>query len=405
MARMKRPNPRSRPRRTPVQGRPVLKRSPNLPSGNTARVCSRILLAAIVLYGGVRLFTARDTISIPLDSTNSQSWVLKDVGHFKSGAQYSAIVCDKPCYVISPSQSRLGVNAAEAPYVRVVFAPESSLRNPRILVSSPAEPGNFLPRKGLLRPSDLICDLRDSRPYDGIRPFASAIDRVGISFTGKLLLSRFEVSGFARLADYPLLLREAFADREPSTPHSINELFGVYLLGHSQTTWAFAFLSLAALLIFSFARTRHLRKLFIALGGTLLFLYLPWAIYLLSEVALSAERSSLRHDLYDEYSSRYGEDFASLSRELYERVPAGSRVHFVQRVIDAVPTEGNLSAFVHGTRFEPCEFGNADYYFGYRCPGIYDTARAQLTDPHSGKTATVVPVYRHDDSFVLKAAR
>jgi hypothetical protein len=405
MARMKRPNPSSRPRQTPVNGRPAHKRSRNLPSGNTIRVYSRILLAAVVLYGGVRLFTARDTISIPLDSTNSQSWVLKDVGHFESGAQYSAIVCDKPCYVISPSQSRLGVNATEVPYVRVIFAPDSSLRNPRILVSRPTEPGNFLPRKGLRRPTDVICDLRDSRPYDGTRPFISAVDRVGISFTGKLLLSRIEVSAFAGLTDYPLLLREAFADREPSTPHSINELFGVHVLGHGQTTWAFALLFLAALLILSFARTRYLHKFSIALAGTALFLYLPWAIYLLSQVALSAEHSSLRLDLNDEYSSRYGKDFASLSRALYERVPAGSRVHFVERVIEAVPTEGDLSAFIHSTRFEPGGFGNVDYYFGYRCPGIYDAAHAKLTDPHSGKTVTVVPVYRQDDSFVLKAAK
>ena len=220
-----------------------------------------------------------------------------------------------------------------------------------------------------------------------------------------MLLSRIEVSGSASLADYRLLLQDAFAATEPSTPHSVNELFGVYVLGHGQTGWAFVLLFPAALFILSFARARYLRMFSIALACLALFLYLPWAVYLLSQVALSAEHSSLRYDLYDEYASRYGEDFASLSRALYDKVPAGSRVHFVRRVIDASPTEGNLAAFVHSTGFEPAGFGDADYYFGYKCPGIYDPAREQLTDPHTGSTARVAPINRQNDSFLLKAAK
>jgi len=330
---------------------------------------------------------------------------LKNVRHFEPGAGYFSIECDQPCYVISPSQSRLEINPADAPYVRVVFAPGSSLRDPRILLSSPAKSGAFLSRRGLIQPTRLICDLRESQPYASIAPYTSAIDRVGVSFTGKMLLSRIEVSGSASLADYRLLLQDAFAATEPSAPHSVNELFGVYVLGHGQTGWAFVLLFPATLFILSFARARYLRMFSIALACLALFLYLPWAVYFLSQVALSAEHSSLRYDLYDEYASRYGEDFASLSRALYDKVPAGSRVHFVRRVIDASPTEGNLAAFVHSIRFEPCEFGDADYYFGCRCPGIYDPARAQLTEPHTGKTAAVAPIYRQNDSFLLKATK
>jgi hypothetical protein len=371
----------------------------------TFRLISRVLLAAIALYVMVRVLSTPDAVSLSLDASNKQSWILKNVTRFEPGMGSASIECDQPCYVISPSLSRLGIDPADAPYVRVVLAPGSSLRDPRILLSSPAEAGAFIARRGLFQADRLICDLRDSQPYASIAPYTSTIDRVGVSFTGRMLLSRIEVSGSAGPADYGLILREAFATREPSTPHSVNELYGVYFLGHGHAVWAFALLFLATLLILSFARTRYLRKFSGALVCTALFLYLPWAGYFFSQVALSAGQSSFRYDMYDEYASRYGEDFAALSRAMYDRLPPGSKVHFIRRPIDTHPTEGNLAAFVHSIRFEPCEFDAADYYFGCDCPGIYDQAHEQLTEPHTGKTARVTPVYRQNDSFLLRAAK
>jgi hypothetical protein len=371
----------------------------------TLRLISRILLAVIALYAAIRLLSTPDTVSLSLDSSNRQNWILKNVGRFEPGTEFSSIECDQPCYVVSPSQSRLRIDPAAAPYVRVVLAPGSSLRNPRILLSSPTESGAFLGRRGLLQADRFLCDLRDSEPYASVAPYTSTIDRVGVSFTGRMLLKRIDVSGSAGIADYGLILREAFATREPSTPHSVNELFGVHFLGHGHTAWAFTLLLLTALLILSFARTRYLHRLSIALLCSVLFLYLPWAGYIFSQVALSGGQSSLRYGMYDEYASRYGEDFATLSRAMYDKLPPGSRVHFVRRPIDAYPTEGNLAAFVHCIRFEPCEFDAADYYFGCNCPGIYDQARGQLTEPHTGKTARVTPVYRQNDSFLLRAVK
>ncbi len=366
---------------------------------------SRILLAAIALYAGARFFTTSDTYSIPLDASNRQSWILKNVRHFEPGDDYSSIECDQPCYVISPSQSRLGIDPADAPYARIVFAPGSSAREPRILLSSPSESGAFLSRRGALQADHLICDLRDLQPYASVGPYTSTIDRIGISFTGRMLLRRIEVSGTLSLADYGLLVRDAFTTREPSTPHSINELFGVYVLGHGHTAWAVALFILLTLLILSLAGTHHLRKVPVALVCTGLFLYLPWLAYFSSEVAQSFTHSSLRSGLYDEYASRYGEEFASLSRALNDSIPPGSRVHFIRRPIDTCPTEGNLAAFVHSVRFEPCEFADADYYFGCECPGIYDQANGQLAEPLTGKTASVAPIYRQDDSFLLRALK
>jgi hypothetical protein len=213
------------------------------------------------------------------------------------------------------------------------------------------------------------------------------------------------VSGFPGLADYGLLVRDAFATPEPSTPHSINELSGVYVFGHGHTAWALGLLVLGTLLILSFAGTHYLRKFSFLLACTGLFLYLPWGAYFVSQVAQSVKHTSLRYEMYDEYESRYGEDFASLSRVLYDRLPPGSKVHFVRRIIDDYPTEGNLAAFVHSLRFEPCQFADADYYFGCRCPGIYDQANGQLTEPLTGKTARVAPIYRQDDSFLLRAVK
>ncbi len=402
---MKRKKTSPRTRQTPGPPRPFRLSKPIPVTGNSLRTLSRILIAVIVLYAAVRFFTTSETTSIPLDASNYQSWYLKDVRHFEPGLDFSSIECDQPCYVISPTQSRLGIDPAHAPYVRVVFAAGTSLRDPRILLSSPAQTGAFLSRRGLLRSDHLICDLRDSQPYASIAPYTATINRVGVSFTGKLLLSRIEVSGAASLADRALLARDAFNNQEPSAPHAINELSGVYVLGHGHTAWALIFLLLTTLLILSFARTRYLCKFSIALGCTLLFLYLPWAAYFLSQVSLSGHQSSFKYGMYDEYASRYGEDFASLSRVLNDSLKPGSRVHFIRRPIDACPTEENLAAFIHSIRYVPCEFGDADYYFGCRCPGIYDQSRGQLTEPHTGKTAKVAPVYRQGDSFLLRTVK
>ncbi len=375
------------------------------PAWKDLRVVSRVFLVAIALYAAAGFFTTADTISIPLDPSNGAGWIVKNARQFEPGYEYSSIECDQPCYAISPSQSRLRINPGDTPYVKVIFAPGSSPRDPRILLSSPSKSGAFLGRRGLLEPDHLICDLRDARPYDSVAPYSSMIDRIGVSFTGRVLLSRIEVSGFAGLADYGLLVRDALGTREPSTPHSINELSGIHIFGHGQTAWALALLFMGTLLVLSFAATRYLRKFSFVLACTGLFLYLPWAAYFFSEVAQSVEHSSLRCEMYDEYESRYGADFASLSRELYDRLPPGSRVHFIRRSIDSCPTEENLAAFVHSIRFEPSEFANADYYFGCRCPGIYDQASGQLTEPLTGRTARVAPIYRKDDSFLLRAVK
>ena len=397
----------SRAKTRPAAGPPASVGESGLtsPEWKHLRTLSRILLAATVLYAAARFFTTGDTFSIPLDSAHRQSWILKSVGHSEAGNEYFSIECDQPCYVISPSQLRLGINPADTPYVKVVFAPGSSLRDPHILLSSPSRSGAFLGRLPLLGADHLICDLRDAQPYASIAPYTSTIDRIGVSFTGRMLLSRIELSGFPGLADYGLMVSNAFATREPSTPHSINELSGVHVFGHGHTAWALALLFLETLLILSFAGTRFLRKFSFALACTGLFLYLPWATYFFSQAAQSLEHSSLRYEMYDEYQSRYGEDFASLSRVLNDRLPPGSKVHFIRRVIDAYPTEENLAAFVHSIRFEPCEFADADYYFGCRCPGIYDQAIGRLTEPHTGKTARVAPIYRQDDSFLLRAVK
>ena len=399
----KSPRPKTRPAARPPGAAGVSPWASTAPK--RIATVSRILLAAIVLYAAARFFTTGDTYSIPLDSSNRQSWILKNVRHFEPGDDYSSIECDEPCYVISPSQLRLGINPADAPYARVIFAPGSSAREPRILLSSPSESGAFLGRRGSLQADHLFCDLRDFQPYASVAPYTSTIDRIGVSFTGRMLLRRIEVSGTLSLADYGLLVRDAFATREPSTPHSINELFGVYILGHNHTAWAIALFILVTLLILSFAGARHPRKISVALVCTGLFLYLPWLAYFSSEVARSFTHSSLRTGLYDEYASRYGEEFASLSRALNDSIPPGSRVHFIRRSIDAYPTEGNLAAFVHSIRFEPCEFAEADYYFGCSCPGIYDRASGRLTEPLTGKTARVAPIYRQDDSFLLRALK
>jgi hypothetical protein len=68
-------------------------------------------------------------------------------------------------------------------------------------------------------------------------------------------------------------------------------------------------------------------------------------------------------------------------------------------------TETNLLEFIHRIRFEPREFGSADYYFGYHWPGIYNSQTSTLKDPFTGKTISVEPVYLHQDSFIAKAVK
>jgi len=220
-----------------------------------------------------------------------------------------------------------------------------------------------------------------------------------------MLFKGIEAAGVLSPRDYGRLLYDGFTSIEPAAPLAINELFGIHLLGRSQTVLSIAILGLALLAIAGLTGTFRLNHALLVLTTALLILYVPTFHYLLNQLDASIKHSCLRFDLTEECASCYGADFGALSRALREKVPRYSKVHFVRQVVDSHKTEANFEEFVFRTEYSPGGFGEADYYVGLKWARIYDDAAHKLSDPFSGRSVDVEPVYRLSDSFILKAKR
>jgi hypothetical protein len=369
-------------------------------------VVARVILGALCIYGIVWGIGAADTLIIPAMRSEHQNWDLSKVSHSEPGSDHYLMRCDQPCYVIAPPLSHFGFSPTLFPYISVIVDPRSDFHDFRLLASAPDEPGTFNPRPVILsKPDRLLCDLRASQPWNRLPPFPSSLRQVGFSFSGTILLRRIEISNHLDPSDYARLLYSTFTEGEPPAPYSINDLYGLRVLGFAQSTAAFLIFAVCLVLLLSFARSPSLRQVFISVSAAALFMYLPCAIYLSRCFKAALQHSFLKYGVFDEYASRYGEDFSSMSRILYDVVPAGSRVHFLVQLLDEYKSETNLIEFIHRVRFAPVEFGGAEYYFGYRWPGIYNRRLGCLKDPFSAKTVPVGPVYESGDSFIVKAVR
>jgi hypothetical protein len=402
---MKRPGANRRVKPSPARARPELSLLRRLFEGAGLSLIARILLAAICLYAMVSVFAGSDAEIIDLNSSNYQYWELRGVQRVERGSESTSIECDQPCLVISPSLSYSVIDAANHPYAKIVFDPASSIQECHILLSNRSNPGSFFPRPVLMERNHVFCDLRDSQKWNSIQPFESTIERIGISFTGRLLLKRIELTNYLSLRDYARLLFANLTSVEPAAPYAINGLYGIRLFGQNQIIAAFGLLFVLSLLILSFGRTGFLRKIFIGLALVMLFVYLPCFICLYDQLEISIKHSSLKYDLFDEQASCFGEEYASLSRALHEKVPRGSRVFCVSQNIDSYKTESNLAEFVHRVRYEPRAFGDADYFVCYRWPGIYDPKSGILTDPKSAKKLAVKLIHEQGDSFIAKVLK
>ena len=353
----------------------------------------------------VHFLSSSGSITIEPSPANFRYWTFKNARHVEQVPGHLVIECAQPCYVISPSLSDSLVQPTEQPYVRVHFDPGSSIYEPRILLSNRQAPDKFSPRPAMQEPDHLLSDLRARRQWNSELPYEDALDRVGFSFTGRVLLNRIEVAGAVNLHDYGLLLYRDFTSVEPAAPSAINEFFGVHILGRSLTVVAIGSLVIAISAIASFARTNHLRKMSFALASVMLFLYIPASIYLLEQAKIAAAHSCLKRDSYSEQASCYGREFADLSKSMSEMIPRGSKVHFIRQIIDTYKTEANFAEFVHRTNYDPQAFGDAEYYVSLSWPGIYDQATQNLMDPFTHQIVKVEPVYRLGNSIIARAKR
>jgi hypothetical protein len=401
---MKGKKKRARPARS-------LKQVPNslirrLSAGRGPILPSRIVLAVICIYALAWAIGSADTIVVPVSDRDIRNWDLSKVHHFEQGPDYFLIRCDQPCYVIAPPLSYFGVAPTRYPYVSFVLDPASDFHDFRLLAAGPGEQWTFNPRPvSFAMPGQLLCDLRAGQPWNRIPPFPSSLAQVGLSFSGTLLLRRIEIINYLSLSGYGRLLYATMTEIEPPAPYSINDLYGIRLFGFPHTIVVFFLFAACFVVSCSFLPVHFSRCISLSAAIALLFLLLPSAAYLRQYFRLAEQHSALKYDVFDEYAACYGEEFAALSRRLYDLVPSGSRVHFLAQSLDGYTTETNLIEFIHRTRFQPEAFGSADYYFGYRWSRIYNRNAGSLRDPFSEKSARVQPLYEQGDSFILKAVR
>lgn len=134
---------------------------------------------------------------------------------------------------------------------------------------------------------------------------------------------------------------------EPITTYSINFRAHSRVLGFSLVV-ALGVLVLLSGLALALTRTRRSAVVFCCVASAAyVALDIPFMGSLFAHARLAHEVSAWHADRYDEYASRFDEEFAQLDRALREHAPAGAKVAFPWSRKRFFPGESNWLEFLY----------------------------------------------------------
>ena len=152
---------------------------------------------------------------------------------------------------------------------------------------------------------------------------------------------------------------------EPVKVSSINFQYGTYVLGQPLALILGICLSFFGF-IFLINRNRAVMITLIIGGVTCFIAYDATVIHTLFEYAkYSSERSAWHSDKYEEYKSRFGQEFADLADKFEKAVPLKSKVFFPWTKDYRVMGESNWVEFQYYALYQPTNMKTADYIFYY----------------------------------------
>lgn len=178
-------------------------------------------------------------------------------------------------------------------------------------------------------------------------------------------IKRIDLQSKLNLVDLAELIAGEYWTVEPVKVSSINFQYGTSILGQSLA----CILGIPLVVLgFVFLINKNKLALFaLIVGGVVCFIVYDMTLNhtLFEHAEYSSERSAWHNDKYDEYRSRFGQQFADLADKFEEIVPLKSKVTFPWTKDYRVRGESNWVEFQYYALYQPVNIKTADYIFYY----------------------------------------
>ena len=300
------------------------------------------------------------------------------------------------------------------PYIKLRIAPQDKERRMELVWALDRDFKRTLKLPFTLpaSASELLLDVRQDIPWENRLSWnRGTLSRAPVRRLIIVVNDPVEVRALTLLSSLnPLqfgqLLWSQYWKIEPIRPNSINALWGNNVLGvpvSSVFGTAFIILLLSLLVV---RREKYRRVLFGAMLACLVAPEAPFILTLWEQAQASSKVSAWHADRYDEYRSRFGEEFAELDRAFQKHVPVGSRVAFPESKRELIWGASNWLWFLYYGLYEnytdrdinSTHISNqTEYLFYYYPSGLVhdeeqDLLRLSRGDKHIYKTQTVVRI-------------
>ncbi len=321
-------------------------------------------VAAAVLAGVYILWQLQSpTISYPFDDQKTaRKWSVQGRAETQLTPDGLLVKPQDAALLISPRLAplRQTLNWRNFPYVKLSVTPEAKERRMALAWIPGQDPNqNYqLPFTVPASASEVLLDVRQDVAWE--RRFGwdrNALSQTPVRRLGVLLQNTVEVREVALLSSLnPLqlsrLLWSQYWAVEPVKVSSINAHYGNEVLGTPLvTTFGIIFAVLFALMLVS-RRKKFKVPLLSAMLVCFIAPEMPFVGTLWEQAAASGKVSAWHADRYDEYRSRFNQEFADLDREFLKRVPAGSRVAFPNSKQWLIQGESNWIWFLYYDLYE-----------------------------------------------------
>lgn len=262
------------------------------------------------------------------------------------------------------------------PYVKLIVKPENINRKISLIWSPTKDFNKNYPRLIDIpeNQTSIIINVAQNIPW--IRSFGwkdSVYGNTQINSFGFFIpqqyegfeINRVELLPSLNIFEYVKLIMRELSVVEPVKVSSINAQYGISLLG-TQVAYFLGviliFLAVPLLINFNKSNT----YIFVIAMAISFALYdMATSQTLLNAAKYASNRSAWHADKYQEYQSRFGDQFAKLAQEFENKVPRGAKVYFPASHDYRVQGESNWIAFQYYGLYKISTIQDADYIFYY----------------------------------------
>jgi len=219
----------------------------------------------------------------------------------------------------------------------------------------------------------IIIDTRHQKKWERMPGWSekycgqAKINRFGfvVPANKEIEIKRIDLQSKLNFFDLAKLIAREYWTAEPVKASSINFQYGLSILGTSLAYALGIFLIVLGLIFLT--NSSKLTLAVLAVGGVACFIIYDMTLNhtLFEHAQYSSKRSAWYDDKYDEYKSRFGQQFADLAKSFEEMVPLKSKVAFPWSKDRRVRGESNWIEFQYYGLYQPESLKKADYIFYY----------------------------------------